>query len=296
MMRKLVWVCFLGVIGGWFPLSALCGEYPTQFHRGGGNDRPENTLETFLWAWEMGVAPEADVRLTKDGVPIAFHDNELNRLGRHFPESWRDVPVAQLTWEQLQNVDVGSYLNPRYAAQRIAPMTDVFAAMKEDPRRMLYLDEKGATPQRMAQMSKEYGVQSQVIFASPNRHLLVEWKKLAPEGKAMLWVPSWNVPDEKVDAFLWERLEKLAADGFPSIDIIQIHVYTDLSKPDPFKPSSAMLKRVASLLKENGIHFQAISWSQGDRPETYRKLMELGVQSFATDHPQPCLEAIRSEK
>ena len=176
MMKKLFLVCFLAGLAGGFSISAENrGEYPTQFHRGGGNDRPENTLETFLWAWEMGVAPEADVRLTKDGVPIAFHDENLNRLGRNYPESLRDVSIRKLTWEQLQNIDVGSYLNPSYASQRIAKMTDVFALMQKDPKRMLYLDEKGATPQRMAQMSEEYGVQSQVIFASTNSRVLADY-------------------------------------------------------------------------------------------------------------------------
>ena len=45
------------------------GLYRCQVHRGGGRDtRPDNSLETFLWCWGHGVAPEADARLTKDGV------------------------------------------------------------------------------------------------------------------------------------------------------------------------------------------------------------------------------------
>ena len=56
-----------------------------QFHRGGGNDRPEGTLETFEWAWSRGAIPEADARLTKDGVAISFHDADLKRILAAFP-------------------------------------------------------------------------------------------------------------------------------------------------------------------------------------------------------------------
>ena len=58
--------------------------FKCQVHRGGGRDtRPDNALETFLWCWGHGVAPEADARLTKDGVAIALHDPTLKRVGRH---------------------------------------------------------------------------------------------------------------------------------------------------------------------------------------------------------------------
>ena len=50
------------------PIPREKGLYRCQVHRGGGKkSRPDNSLETFLWCWGHGVAPEADARLTKDG-------------------------------------------------------------------------------------------------------------------------------------------------------------------------------------------------------------------------------------
>ena len=69
-----------------------------QFHRGAGNYRPENTLETFLWCWGHGVAPEADARLTKDGVAIAMHDGTLKRVGRGISEELASTSVTNLNW------------------------------------------------------------------------------------------------------------------------------------------------------------------------------------------------------
>ena len=65
----------------WIPREK--GLYRSQIHRGGGKgSRPDNSLETFLWCWGLGFAPEADARLTKDGVAIAMHDDNLRRIGR----------------------------------------------------------------------------------------------------------------------------------------------------------------------------------------------------------------------
>ena len=64
------------------------GLYRCQVHRGGGRDtRPDNSLETFLWCWGHGVAPEADARLTKDGAvsQSRFTIRRFSALGAAFP-------------------------------------------------------------------------------------------------------------------------------------------------------------------------------------------------------------------
>jgi glycerophosphoryl diester phosphodiesterase len=52
-------------------------------HRGASGDHPENTLRAFRAAFD-GPAPadglEFDVRLTRDGVPVVFHDDDTLRL------------------------------------------------------------------------------------------------------------------------------------------------------------------------------------------------------------------------
>ena len=52
-------------------------------HRGlfdNNTDRPENSKKAFLSAIEMGFGIELDVRLTKDGLPVVFHDDDLYRV------------------------------------------------------------------------------------------------------------------------------------------------------------------------------------------------------------------------
>lgn len=52
-------------------------------HRGlfdNNTECPENSMKAFLNAIEHGYGIELDVRLTKDGLPVVFHDDDLYRV------------------------------------------------------------------------------------------------------------------------------------------------------------------------------------------------------------------------
>ena len=50
-------------------------------HRGlHGPGIPENSMSAFRAALEMGAGIECDVRLSKDGRPMVFHDHDLRRM------------------------------------------------------------------------------------------------------------------------------------------------------------------------------------------------------------------------
>lgn len=296
--------CFLvltqvvsGEEGGKTAKLLLC-----QIHRGGGAKTfPDNSLESFLWCWGNGVTPEADARLTKDGVAIAFHDGTLKRVVRGIPSEWEGRKIADMEWSELRDLDIGSYIDKKFASSRIVQMETVFAAMKGRPERLLYLDEKGAPPEMMAEMSARFGVQEQVYYTSSNYALLPRWKKMAPKGKTMLWMGGGaknnsSAEIERTEKLLGERLAALEKAGFNGVDIVQIHVRTDFSKPDPFCPSSAFMKKAGELLHKHGIIFQSLSWTEGANPKTYQKLWELGVDTFATDYPFEFIEAMKSLK
>jgi hypothetical protein len=50
-------------------------------HRGASEYAPENTLSSFFMGAAMGAnGIETDIQLTKDGIPVLFHDDSLKRV------------------------------------------------------------------------------------------------------------------------------------------------------------------------------------------------------------------------
>lgn len=77
-------------------------------HRGASGNAPENTLAAFRLAAEQHAdGIEFDVRLSKEGVPVVFHDHDLRRI------AGRQEYVRDLTSQELSAVDVGSWFNRR---------------------------------------------------------------------------------------------------------------------------------------------------------------------------------------
>lgn len=89
-------------------------------HRGASEHAHENTLEAFQATFELGGdGNEFDIRATKDGVLVVFHDDMLDRL----LDAYGDV--SDYTWEDLQRFP---FRNPgRFGDQcRIPTLAEVF--------------------------------------------------------------------------------------------------------------------------------------------------------------------------
>jgi glycerophosphoryl diester phosphodiesterase len=79
-------------------------------HRGGAGLAPENTLAAFGRSYALGVRYlETDVRLTADGVCVAFHDARLRRT------TGAPGRLADLDWDDVRELRVGGEPVPRLA-------------------------------------------------------------------------------------------------------------------------------------------------------------------------------------
>lgn len=83
--------------------------FELQGHRGARGLRPENTLPSFEIALDVGVTSiETDVHLTRDGVPVLFHDETVSpRLcrrarGSNSPDPATEPLVSSLTLAELR--------------------------------------------------------------------------------------------------------------------------------------------------------------------------------------------------
>lgn len=89
-------------------------------HRGASEHAHENTLEAYRATFELGGdGNEFDIRRTKDGVLVCFHDDMLDRL----LEAYGDV--GEYAWEELRRVP---FRDPgRFGGQcRIPTLVEVF--------------------------------------------------------------------------------------------------------------------------------------------------------------------------
>lgn len=88
-------------------------------HRGACGYAPENTLESIRTAADMGVEwVELDVKLTKDQIPIIFHDETLERTTNG------SGLVAQTLYEDIRQMEAGSWFADSFAGIKIPTLEE----------------------------------------------------------------------------------------------------------------------------------------------------------------------------
>jgi glycerophosphoryl diester phosphodiesterase len=110
-------------------------------HRGAAGLAPENTLASFRRALESGVTwLELDVHLTRDGVPVCFHDNRLDRVTAE-----RGL-IAEWDWAALARIPVLSWAFD--GAYPDATIPSLEAVLRELPADTHFLVELKSDPER----------------------------------------------------------------------------------------------------------------------------------------------------
>ena len=309
-MKKIVMLFACAVVGTGLAASRADGLFVSHVHRGGGKlERPDNTLETFLWCWGNGSALECDCRKTKDGVGIMFHDKDLKRTPRGIPESWKSRKIDEMDWAEVRDIDVGSYLDPQYASQRIPTIEATFAAMKGHPTYLCFVDEKGAGPEYIAQKARDAGVIDQVYYTGCVYANIVKWNDVVPGGKSLLWIGKFPKYSERFDpakrakmtavtrAHFEKIMNELRAADFKYVTAVSLHTYWNPKDPvDPFILGTDYLKKLIDEFHAHGVKVCSIPFEGGETEEVYHKLWELGCDGFSTDYPSVMFKVIHDLK
>ena len=275
-------------------------------HRGGGKfERPDNTLETFRWCWENGSALECDCRRTKDGVGIMLHDATLRRTARGISDALAEKDVSsELTYDEIKDIDVGSYLSPDFAHHRIPTIDEVFAEMRRDPKWLCFVDEKGAGTKCIAAKAHEAGVFDQVYYTGQSYEKAVEWRRENPGGKTLLWIGTWPVPAHghpaediaRFEAHFEKIMDEVRAGGFRSVSAVSLHTYYDPGAAEQFVPRASYLKGIVDEFHAHGIPVCSIPFEGGDTEEVYFRLFDLGFDGFSSDYPSVMFSVIHKLK
>jgi glycerophosphoryl diester phosphodiesterase len=237
---------------------------------------PENTLETFIWAWSERVIPEADIRATSDNVIVCFHDKNLKRVCPHLPEKFKVQDIGQMTLAQVKTLDVGSYRGGK--RQQVPMLKEVFAAMTGRPERFIFLDYKQIEMPRLVSLVKTYKLEKQVIFTTRDHRLIMQWEQYLPGSSTMIWIGG-------TQAEIAKQVEILREKKFKGIKIIQFHYSL---KGQEYSLSDQFLTESKNEFTQHGILLQVLPLKIKES-SVFEKLLNLGICSFATDYPESLL-------
>src|SRR5215213_6670499 len=110
--RFIVVCCAVSALTSTIAAANEPAPFHIQAHRGAGAALPENTLESFEWSWKHGVIPESDLRMTKDGTIVCFHDPDFKRVPYKIEDKLKQSSVEKMTLAEVQKLDVGSFRGP----------------------------------------------------------------------------------------------------------------------------------------------------------------------------------------
>lgn len=150
-------------------------------HRGFSARYPENTLLSFEKALDIGAdGVEFDVQLTKDGVPVILHDENLLRT------AGADLFVKDLSLEALRGYDVSARFSGAVPPQRVPTLAEYFQLVA-DRDFLTNIELKNAVypypgiEAAVIDLIRQYRLSDRVILSSFNHESLLRVKALAPE-------------------------------------------------------------------------------------------------------------------
>ena len=158
-------------------------------HKGAAGYAPENTIKSFKAAIEIGCdRSELDVRLTKDGQVVVFHDKDVSELTNG------SGLVSEMTLLELKRLNCRD-------DEKIPTLQEVIDVCKDKIDLQIELKGEG-TPNLVNNLILKNDIVDQVVITSFKIDLLKEIKKINPKLKVglLFWTDEtladiWNLTD-----------------------------------------------------------------------------------------------------
>jgi glycerophosphoryl diester phosphodiesterase len=239
-------------------------------HRGHSIAYPENTLEAYRKAIELGVEMiECDVNITRDGKLVMMHDPTLDRT------TTGGGDVSGATWEEIQRLDAGGKFNPEFGGARV-PSTEETLLLYKEAGILSCFEVKGADGDEsdrialgLVDLFIKHDMLDKAFLSSYHHECLHQAMAKCPE----LLIGPERLPDDAPPDPA-EALRQAKAFDAPVLQ----HQYTVLTDD------------VVRMLHENGIAVWA--WSTTDEPSMLFSL-ELGADALMGDDVQLMLEVLK---
>ncbi len=255
-------------------------------HRGTAGLAPEHTIASYDLALEDGADYiEQDLRMTKDGVLVVIHDEDLDRTTRGPAENCTG-PVSEKTLEQIKTCDVGSFFNERYPEYardeyeglKIPTLEEVFRRYGTETNYYIETRSSEASPGNPG-IDESSGMEEELL------RLMDKYGLREPAGK------SWRVI---IQSFVPASLSEIHAQD-PSLPLVQLYsdeetketIRADLAAAGDYAigvgPSMDDVDR--GLVESAHDRCLAVHpYTLAEKPDM-QDLVDLGVDGMFTDFP-----------
>ncbi len=156
-------------------------------HRGASRDRPENTLAAFDEALAQGAdGIELDVQLSRDGVPMVYHDRTLARAGGGRRR------VSQLDAREIEALDAGVGFDGHSPRQRIPALEQVLERYGRRTRLLVEIKTREGPPRDLelartvARMIDRMGLGAETLILCFDARVLAACVEEAPRVRPAL--------------------------------------------------------------------------------------------------------------
>jgi glycerophosphoryl diester phosphodiesterase len=150
-------------------------------HRGAAGTRPENTLASVRKAIEDKADwIEIDVQETADGEVVVIHDSDFMKL------SGRGLKIWDATLSDLARIDVGSWFDPAYAAERTPTLAQVLDIARDRAKVLVELKYYGHDVDleaRTARVIEQAGMADQVAIMSLKYPAILKMREIRPDWR-----------------------------------------------------------------------------------------------------------------
>lgn len=168
-------------------------------HRGNPTNAPENSISSYLIAWQNGSdVLETDIYLTADNEIVIMHDGDINRT------TTGSGNIESMTVEQLKQFNLwgdNDVYKSKFPDEKIPTLRDMFEAIKDNDAKVFVEIKSGkaAICQKLADLIDEYNFSDRVCVISFNATQLANLQKIAPQITCgyLLGAPSASTTPEE---------------------------------------------------------------------------------------------------
>ncbi len=157
-------------------------------HRGASAHAPENTLASFQLAVDQKAdAIELDVRLSKDGQIVVFHDREVDRT------TDCQGNLKNFSLNELKTMDAGSYFDQKFNEERIPTLLEILSIFEESALlnieiKTQFFHQTGLAV-KVARMIHNRNIIDRTLISSFNPLDLISVRRFSPDIDTGILVP-----------------------------------------------------------------------------------------------------------